>query len=291
MSKYSTQQIRNICLLGHSGSGKTSLAEAMLYITKGTDRLGKPADGNTVCDFDPEEIKRGLSISSALAPVYSKGIKINVLDTPGYLDFVGEVKQSVRAADAALIVVDGKSGVEVGTELAWEFASDAGLPKSFFINKFDDPEAKFDKVFEELRDTFGVSVCPLLVPMVEGGTVKGFLHLIDMKTYVYGKDGSHTEGAVPDEFVSTAEKYREILMESIAETNDELMMKFFDGEEITREEAVDAVHEGIINGSICPVICGSADKLWGVEALIDTIDESYPRHTAKKVEHDAEGGE
>ena len=291
MSKYSTQQIRNICLLGHSGSGKTSLTEAMLYLTKGTDRLGKPADGNTVCDFDPEEIKRGLSISSALAPVYSKGIKINVLDTPGYLDFVGEVKQSVRAADAALIVVDGKSGVEVGTELAWEFASDAGLPKSFFINKFDDPEAKFDRVFDDLRETFGVSVCPLLVPMIEGGTVKGFLHLIDMKTYVYGKDGSHTEGAVPDEFAATAEKYREILMESIAETNDELMMKFFDGEEITREEAVDAVHEGIINGSICPVICGSADKLWGVEALIDTIDESYPRHTAKKVEHDAEGGE
>ncbi len=291
MSKYSTDQIRNICLLGHSGSGKTSLAEAMLYITKGTDRLGKPAEGNTVCDFDPEEIRRRLSISSSIAPVYSKGVKINVIDTPGYLDFVGEVKQSVKAADAALIVVDGKSGVEVGTELAWEYATEAGLPKSFFINKFDDPEAKFDRVFDSLRETFGVSVCPLLIPMIEGGNVKGFLHLIDLRTYFYGKDGSHTEGDVPDEFAATAEKYREILMESIAETNDDLMMKFFEGEEITREEAVDAVHKGIVNGSICPVICGSADKLWGVEALIDTIDESYPRHTAKKSVKDAEGGD
>ena len=273
MNKFTTAQIRNVCLLGHGGSGKTSLVEAMLYFTKATDRLGKPSEGNTVCDFDPEEIKRGFTIQAAIAPVYWKDVKINVLDTPGYLDFVGEVKQAVRVADAALILLDGKAGVEVGTELAWEYASEGNLPKSFFINKFDDPESNFDKVFEQLRGAFGVSVCPLLIPMVEGGAVTGFLNLIDQKTYVYDATGAHKEGAIPDAFTGVAEKYRDILMESIAETSDDLMEKYFAGEEITREEAVEAIHNGIITGSICPVICGSAGKMWGVEVLLDTIAE------------------
>ncbi|MBR6427761.1 MAG: GTP-binding protein, partial [Clostridia bacterium] len=291
MSKFTTSQIRNICLMGHGGSGKTSLAEAMLYLTKGTDRLGKTPDGNTVCDFDPEEIKRQMTISSSLAPVIWKDIKINVLDTPGYLDFLGEVKQAVRVADAALIVMDGKAGVEVGTELAWDYATEAGLPKSFFINKFDDPEARFQKCFEQLRETFGVSVCPLLIPMIENNTVTGFVNLLDLRTYVYDKNGNHTEGAVPADYQSVAEEYRDMLLESIAGTNDDLMMKYFDGEEITKEEATEALHEGIISGSICPVICGSAVKMWGVEDLLDTIRESYPRHTAKKVEKDVDGGD
>ncbi len=289
MYKYATDQIRNVCLLGHGGSGKTSLVEAMLYLTKATDRLGKPSDGNTVCDYDPEEIKRGFSIQSAVAPVIWKNVKINVLDTPGYLDFVGEVKQAVRVADAALILLDGKAGVEVGTELAWEYASEAGLPKSFFINKFDDPESRFYKVFDQLRASFGVSVCPLLIPMIENGAVVGFLNLIDQKTYIYSSNGTHEEGAIPAEFTDVAEKYRDMLMESIAETSDDLMEKYFAGEEITREEAVDAIHNGIINGTICPVICGSAGKMWGVEALLDTIAESYPRHTAKKNEKNIDG--
>ncbi|MBO4770175.1 MAG: elongation factor G [Clostridia bacterium] len=291
MSKFTTSQIRNICLMGHGGSGKTSLAEAMLYLTKGTDRLGKTPDGNTVCDFDPEEIKRQMTISSSIAPVIWKDIKINVIDTPGYLDFLGEVKQAVRVADAALIVMDGKAGVEVGTELAWDYATEAGLPKSFFINKFDDPEARFQKCFEQLRETFGVSVCPLLIPMIESNTVTGFVNLLDLRTYVYDKNGNHTEGAVPADYQSVAEEYRDMLLESIAGTNDDLMMKYFDGEEITKEEATEALHEGIISGAICPVICGSAGKMWGVEDLLDTIKESYPRHTAKKVEKDIDGGE
>ena len=291
MNKFTTAQIRNVCLLGHGGSGKTSLAEAMLYLTKGTDRLGKTPEGNTVCDFDQEEIKRGFSVSSAIAPVYWKDIKINVLDTPGYLDFVGEVRQSVRVADAALIVLDGKAGVEVGTELAWDYATEEGLPKSFFVNKFDDPECRFYKVFDQLRETFGVSVCPLIIPMIENGAVTGFLSLIDMKTYIYAKDGTHSEGAIPAEFQDVANKYKEMLNESVAGTSDDLMMKFFDGEELTREEVVNAIHEGIIHGSICPVICGSAGKMWGVESLLDVIADSYPRHTAKKVEKDAEGND
>lgn len=289
MNKFETAQIRNVCLLGHGGSGKTSLAEAMLYLAKATDRLGKTSEGNTVCDFDSEEIKRGFSIQSSVAPAIWKNVKINILDTPGYLDFVGEVKQSIRVADAALIVIDGKAGVEVGAELAWEYANEEGLPKSFFINKFDDPECRFYKVFDQLRTYFGKSVCPLLIPMIEDGAVVGFLNLIDLKTYVYNKQGTHEEGAIPTEFTEVAEKYRDMLLESIAETSDELMEKYFAGEEITREEAVEAIHQGIIHGSICPVICGSAGKMWGVEALLDTIEESYPRHTAKKVEKNIDG--
>ena len=289
MNKYVTAQIRNVCLLGHGGSGKTSLAEAMLYLSKGPDRLGKTPEGNTVCDFDPEEIKRGFSIQSSLAPVFWKDVKINLLDTPGYLDFVGEVKQAIRVADAALIVVDGKAGVEVGAELAWEYATEAGLPRSIFINKFDDPECRFNKVFDQLNEAFGKSICPLLIPLVEAGAVVGFINLIDLKTYVYNKQGTHEEGTIPAEYNDVVEKYRDLLLEAVAETSDELMEKYFAGEEITREEAVEAIHQGIINGSICPVICGSAGKLWSVEALLDIIQESYPRHTAKKVEKNVDG--
>lgn len=289
MNKFTTAQIRNVCLLGHGGSGKTSLAEAMLYLSKATDRLGKPSEGNTVCDFDPEEIKRGFTIQSAVAPAIWKDVKINILDTPGYLDFVGEVKQSIRVADAALIVLDGKAGLEVGAELAWEYATEAGLPRSFFINKFDDPECRFNKVFDQLNEAFGKSICPLLIPLVENGAVVGFVNLIDLKTYVYNKQGTHEEGAIPAEYNDVVEKYRDLLLEAVAETSDELMEKYFAGEEITREEAVEAIHQGIIHGSICPVICGSAGKMWGVEALLDIIQESYPRHTAKKVETNVDG--
>ena len=291
MNKFATPQIRNVCLLGHGGSGKTSLAEAMLFLSKATDRLGKPSEGNTVCDYDSEEIKRGFSIQSAVAPAIWKGVKINILDTPGYLDFVGEVKQSIRVADAALIVVDGKAGVEVGAQLAWEYATEEGLPKSIFINKFDDPECRFRKIFEQLREAFGKRICPLFIPMVENGAVTGFLNLIDLKTRVFNKDGSYDEGLIPDEFKDDVDTYRDMLLEAIAETSDELMEKYFAGEEITREEAVEAIHQGIIDGSICPVICGSAGKMWGVATLLDTINESYPRHTAKKVEKNVDGDE
>ncbi|MCL2518691.1 MAG: elongation factor G [Oscillospiraceae bacterium] len=286
MEKITTSNIRNVCLLGHGGSGKTSVAEAMLFLTKGTDRLGKPSEGNTVCDYDPEEIKRGYSVSTAIAPVMWKNIKINMIDSPGYLDFVGEVLQSVRVADSALIVVDGKNGAEVGTELAWDYAVDAKIPKSFFINKVDDPEARFDKTFNELRDLFGVSVCPLLIPIEDG---KGFLNLIDMKAFTYDVNGKHIDMAIPASFADTADEYRNILYESIAETSEELMEKFFAEEEITREEAVDAIHVGILNGSIAPVICGSSTKMWCIDSLLDIIIDSYPMYTSRKTETTDEG--
>lgn len=289
MAKIPTDKIRNVALLGHGGSGKTSLAEAMLYISGGTDRLGKTTDGNTVCDYDPEEQKRGFSISASVAPVMWNGNKINVLDTPGYLDFVGEVKQALRVAGLAVITVDGKAGLEVGTELAWDYATEAGLPKAFFVNKFDDPEARFKKVLEQLHDKYGTAVCPITVPAVENGQVTAFLDLLDMKAYSYDAKGNYTSKDIPAGFASEAEEYHNMLLEAVAGTDEELMMKFFDGEEITRDEAVKALHNGIVNGEIVPVFCGSAGKLWGVRNLLDTIIDSFPKFTARKNEKAVDG--
>ena len=284
MAKIETKNIRNIALLGHGGSGKTSLAEAMLYITGETDRLGNVTAGNTVCDYDPEENARKISISAAMAPMVWKDIKINVIDTPGYLDFTGEVAQALRVADSAVILVDGKAGIEVGTELAWDAAENAGLPRAFFINKFDDNEARFGRVLDELHTTFGKHICPLTIPMVKAGEVVGAIDLIDESAHVFDKNGRHSVEIIPEESKEAVAKYRDMLMEAVASTDEELMMKYFEGEEITHMEAINAVHEGIIHGDIVPVFCGAASKLWGVWTLLDKIAESFPRHTAKKSE-------
>ncbi len=284
MDKITTKSIRNVALLGHGGSGKTSLCEAMLYLAKETDRLGRTPEGNTVSDYDPEEIRRGFSLSTTVEPLKWQDSKINILDTPGYLDFTGEVLEGMRVADSALIVVDGRNGVEVGTELAWDMAEKEGIPKAFFINRFDDGEARFKRVFDALREKFGVTVCPLLIPMIEGDKVIGFLNLIDMKAEVYDKTGSNMVSEIPEDFKAIAEEYRNMLYESIAQTSDDLMDKFFNEEPITYNEAMNAVHDGIINGEIVPVFCGSATKMWGVTAVLDTIANSFPRPTARKTE-------
>ncbi len=284
MANITTKSIRNVCLLGHGGSGKTSLCEAMLYLAKETDRLGRTPEGNTVSDYDPEEIRRGFSLSTTVEPFMWQESKINILDTPGYLDFTGEVLEGMRVADSALILVDGRNGVEVGTELAWEYAENEGIPKAFFINRFDDGEARFKRVFDALREKFGVAVCPLLIPMIEGDKVIGFLNLIDMKAEVYDKTGSNVVSQIPEDFRAIAEEYRNMLYESIAQTSDDLMDKFFNEEPITYNEAMNAVHDGIINGEIVPVFCGSATKMWGVTAVLDTIANSFPRPTARKTE-------
>ncbi len=286
MEKVFTKSIRNIVLLGHSGGGKTSLAESMLYISRLTDRLGNTADGNTVCDFDPEEIKRGYSISSATAPMLWNGAKINILDTPGFFDFEAEVRQCVRAADAAIIVVDGKAGIEVGTELAFDLATEAGIPKAFFINRFDDGEARFYKVFGAIREKYGLNVCPIQIPIIDGDTVIGFANLVEMCVYTFEKQtGEYVRSSIPDKFADMFREYHNILLEAIAQTSDELMDKFFNEEPISREEALEAIHEGIIRGDIIPVFCGAAAKNWGIKTLLDTISESFPRPTARKVEH------
>ncbi len=292
MDKVYTKSIRNVALLGHSGGGKTSLAESMLYISRLTDRLGTITDGNTVCDYDPEEIKRGYSVSSATAPMLWNGTKINILDTPGFFDFEGEVRQCVRAADAAIIVVDGKAGIEVGTELAWDLATEAGIPKAFFINRFDDGEARFYKVFGAIREKYGLTVCPIQIPIIDGDTVIGFANLVEMCVYTFEKQtGEYIRSSIPEKFADMFAEYHNMLLEAIAQTSDELMDKFFNEEPISREEALEAIHQGIITGDIVPVFCGAALKNWGIKTLLDTIAESFPRPTARKVEHlvDADG--
>ena len=291
MAKIETKNIRNVALLGHGGSGKTSLAEAMLFITGETDRLGNTTAGNTVCDYDAEEAARKISISAALAPMMWKNVKINVIDTPGYLDFSGEVLQAMRVADSAVIVVDGKAGIEVGTELAWDYAEAAGLPRAFFINKFDDNEARFGRVLDSLHTTFGKHICPLTIPMVKNGEVVGAIDLIDESAHVFDANGRHSIEIIPEESMEAVQKYRDMLMEAVASTDEDLMMKYFEGEEITHMEAINAVHEGIIHGTIVPVFCGAATKLWGVWTMLDKITESFPRHTAKKNESLSDGSE
>ena len=290
MQNIETKRIRNLALLGHSGSGKTSLAEALLHVAGASDRFGNVTDGTTVCDYDPEEIKRGFSLASKVAPFMWKNTKINVLDTPGFLDFVGEVKQALRVADAALILVDGKAGIEVGTELAWDYAQETGLPTAFFINKFDDNEARFGRVLDSLHEKFGKNICPLTIPMVQDGVVVGAIDLIKQEAHVFNNKGQHSIQPVPAESVEAMEKYRDMLMEAVATTDEDLMMKYFEGEEITPMEALNAVHEGVIHGDIVPVLCGAATKLWGVWTLLDVIDESFPRHTAKGSEALENGG-
>lgn len=288
MALFETKKIRNVALLGHGGAGKTSLTEAMLYIGKCTDRLGKTADGNTVSDYDAEEIKRKLSINTTIADMTWADSKINIIDTPGFLGFVGEEMQGVRVADSAIIVVDSKSGVEVGTELAWDYAED--IPKAFFINKCDDPEADFDRVFKGLHAKFGNALCPVFIPVKQGNDVV-MVDLMDMKSYKYESDGSRTEVPMSVDFATLAAQYKDAFNEAIAQTSEALLDKYFNGEEITYEEAVEALHTGIISGTIVPVYCGSSVKMWGIRALLDAIHQSFPRHTAKKTEKIVDGDE
>ncbi len=292
MQTYSTKMIRNVCLLGHGGSGKTSLAEALLFLTKSTDRFGKIAEGNTVCDYDPEEIRRGFSLSASTAPIEYRDVKINILDTPGYFEFEGEMRQCVRVADSAIIVVDGKAGPEVGTDLAWEYATNAGIPKAFFINRFDDGEARFKKTYDKLTEKFGKKLCPLLIPCIDVDKVTGFLYLVDMQVYTFDShSGEVVSTPIPEQFRAVADEYREKLVEAAATTSEELMEKYFGGEAITQAELVEAIHEGIIHNEIVPVFCGAATKLWGVKSLLNTIVDSFPRPTIRKVEKTLENGE
>lgn len=288
MAEITTKNIRNVVLLGHGGSGKTSIAEAALYLTKGTDRLGKTTAGNTVCDYDPEEIKRGFSLTLSLAPVMWETSKINFIDTPGFFDFSGEVDAAVRVADAAVIALDGKAGVEVGAEIAWDKAQEAKIPCAFFVNKCDDPDADFEKVFNELHEKFGAAVCPLLVPVKNGKDVK-FLNLISREAYTFDASGKRTNAPFNSDDEDIAAGYTDTLNEALAQTSEELLDKFFETAEITQEEAVEALHQGIIDGSIVPVFSGCATNLWGITFLLDTIHDSFPRPTAKRVEQIIDG--
>lgn len=274
MAKILSNDIRNICLVGHSGDGKTSFAEAMLYLAKITDRLGKPADGNTVCDFDPEEIKRGYSISSSLVNIEWNGKKINILDAPGMFGFAGEAKAAAAVAASTVIVVDAKSGCKVGTELAWEYS--AGKPKAFFVNKIDDEHSNFEKTFSGLREQFGTSVCPLLIPFNEGTGAVGLYNLINDTVFTCEKKtGKRIETTLPAEYQSKIDSYKEALVESLALTSEELMEKFLMEEPFTEEEKHEALNRGLLSGDIAPVFCGSSTDMAGIRFFLDTAAASF----------------
>lgn len=283
MKQYDAKKILNIALAGHSGSGKTSVAESILYLSKMSERLGKVADGNTVLDFDSEEIKRQTSIMTAVAPIEWKNTKINLIDTPGLFDFAGGVAEGMRAADTALIVVSGKDGVCVGTEKAVEAATKAGLTKVFFVNGLCDESARFYRVFESLKATFGPSVCPVVVPYIVDGQANTYVNLFDYKAYEYSTDGSVKQTALPD-MGDRLEGLREAIKEAVAETSEELLDKFIMGEEFTPEEIILGVSQGVKDGTICPVFCGDAHNTFAIDQLLNSLTWLAPSAADKSGE-------
>ena len=275
MKTYSMDAIRNIAVMGHGKCGKTTLTEAMLFNAKMTDRMGKVADGNTVTDYDGEEIKRQFSISTALATVEWKDMKYNMIDTPGFFDFVGDVKEGIRAADSALIVLSGRSGVSVGTENVFRYAKQRGVPIMFFVNKIDDDRADYQKTLEEMKEKFGKSVTPFVYPIREGDEFKGFVDIVDMTARRYeGQD--RVDIPVPDGMAEIVAPLREMIMEAVAETDEALMVKYFNGEEFTFDEIKQAIRKGVKDGVIYPVYCGSGQDNIGVRSLMDGMGKYLP---------------
>lgn len=270
MKQYNANNILNIALAGHSGCGKTSVAESMLYLAKASERLGKISDGNTVLDYDAEEIKRQASLMTAVAPIEWKNTKINLIDTPGLFDFEGGVAEGMRAADSALIVVSGKDGVDVGTEKAVKAAEKQGIAKIFFVNGVCDENARFYRVFEDLKATFGPSVCPVVVPFIENGKAEIYVNLFEYRAYKYDKNGVATPTDMPD-MGDRLEGLREAIKEAVAETSEEMLDKFLEGEEFTPEEIAVGVSQGVKDGSICPVFCGDAHNTFAFDMFLNSL--------------------
>ena len=276
---YSPQNIRNICLLGHGGNGKTTLVESFLSLTGGSDRMGRTSEGNTVCDYDPEEIKRQISISAAVAPVEYNGCKINVLDTPGNFDFAGEVAECLSVADAGILVCAAKGGLSVGTERAWKYLSQRKMPRIVYISKMDEDNVDYNSAFNTLREYFGKNIAPLVVPIWdENKQVTGIVDVLHKRAYEI-RDGKRTEIPVPEDKVSVVDEIYGQLMESVAETSEEFMDKFFSGEDFTYAEITQGLKAGVKDGSLIPVICGSAYTGLGTIALLNAIVDLLPAPT------------
>ena len=269
MNQYQANHIINLAVAGHSGAGKTSLAEAMLYLSGASDRRGKVGDGNTVCDYDPEEIRRKSSISAAVAPLEWKNKKINLLDAPGLFDFEGGMMEAMRAADTVLVVISGKDGVAVGTEKAVAAAEKRDLAKIFFVNGLCDESARFYRVFEDLKAQFGPSVCPVVVPFIQDGQANIYINLLEYKAYDYS-GGKPVAVAMPD-MGDRLEGLRTAIYEAVAETDDELFEKYFAGESFTPEEVILGVSKGVKAGTITPVFCGDAMLMRGMEQFLDGL--------------------
>ena len=273
---YTANAIRNICLLGHSGSGKTALAESLLYMTGAIDRIGKNADGNTVCDYDPEEIRRHVSISAAVVPLEYKNIKINLLDTPGGFDFSGAVVEALRAADAAILVISAKDGITVGFEKAWKYCEERNMPRFIYISKVDEENSDYNATFNALREKYGNKVAPVVVPIWDDQKkVTGIIDVLNKRAYEM-KNLKRVEIAVPDGKDAVIEEFNDALKESVAETSDEFMDKFFGGEDFTYAEMIKGMHQGVIDQTLYPVLCGSGVNCLGSLMLMDHIADLLP---------------
>ncbi|WP_196599677.1 elongation factor G [Pectinatus frisingensis] len=275
MTEFSSVQLRNISVVGHSKCGKTSIVENCLYKSGSINRIGKTADGSSVLDYEPEEIKHKMTINTTLAACEWHGYKINFLDTPGYPDFTAQVQSAMSVSEAALIIVSASSGVEVETDKAWQYAEKISLPRAIFINKLDRDNVDFNNIIDELRIHFGKGVVPIQLPIGQANSFHGVADLITMNTKVLIKNQTQIY-KIPDYMQSTVTDARHILIESLAEFNDKLLEKYLNGEEISETETAAALIEGIVTGKIFPVLCGSAEKGIGFRQLLNSIIEYLP---------------
>ena len=280
MQQYGLENIRNVVLLSHSGAGKTSASEAMMFAAGAIKRLGKVEDGSTTSDYDPDELKRQISISLSLLPGEWKGAKLNLIDTPGYSDFVGEVKAAMRVSEGAVIMVCAASGVEVGTEQVWGYCEQAELPRLIFINKMDRENADFNKVMGQIQDHFGAKCLPLQLPIGAQNSFEGIVNLLTMKAYT-GTDAKEAE--VPEALQSQAGSFREKLIEAVAEVDDKLIEKYLEGQELSQEEIGEGLRQAIAAGKVVPILTGSAVKNIGIAMLMDAIHGYLPSAKEGKV--------
>ena len=283
MNVFTTDKIRNIVILGHGGAGKTSLVEAMAYLTGITSRLGNVAEGNTISDYDKEEIKRKFSISTSMVPVIWNDTKVNVLDTPGYFDFAGEAEEAAAAADAAVIVVNGKNGVEVGTQKAWELCEKYKLPRIFYVSNMDYDNASFREVVETLTELYGKKIAPLHFPIRENEKYVGYVNVVKMKGRRYVNKNEKVECEIPDYSQEYLDQYRETLLEAVAETSEEFMDRYFSGDEFSEAEIMAALRTNVSDGSIVPVTMGASVNLQGIKILLDDVVSYFPAPNERKI--------
>ncbi len=276
MKTYDARDIRNVLLAGHGGAGKTTLLEAMLFTAGAITRMGRVEDGTTVSDHDPEEVRKGISVTLSMAPVEWGGVKVNVLDAPGYADFIGDVRAAVHAVDAVLLVVSAVDGVEVQTEAAWELAAERGLPRAVLVNKLDRERASFDRTLEQLVRAFGTQVAPLQLPVGDEHEFSGVADLLSRKAYRYGADPRGREGEWPDDLSGKAEPYREKLVEAVAEADDVLLERYLEEGDLPEEEVLRGVKAGFAEARIAPVLLAAASRPIGVDRLLTFIAERFP---------------
>ena len=277
MKEYNYKNLRNVGLIGHGATGKTSLAESLLFYTNNTDRLGKVEDGTTVMDYEQEEKKRKISLSTSVASFEDSNVKINIVDMPGYFDFQGEMAQGMRAVDIATIVVCAASGIQVGTEKAWDYCEKIKLPRAFFVNKMDRENANFDKVLDQMKEMFGTSVVPIQYPIGKESDFNGIINVISKTALVYNAKTSKMETSeIPEDLKDKVEECKQMVMEAVAETDEELLDKYLNDGELCDEDIYNGLIKGCANGDIAPVLCGSAIKMIGIKSMINSIIKCFP---------------